>query len=92
MHLMYKSALCTILHLHMYTGSMVLEWPMLINSIDLIGELNIYVFDVYILHTFELLQTYYHYILMQLLGSLAGCTFTVSAARVQETATLSCLI
>ena len=50
-----------ILQLHIYTWGTLMVWPMPINSIDIIGQLIIYVLDIYILHTFWLLRAYYHY-------------------------------
>ena len=61
MHLMYESVGCTILLLHIYTWGMIRAQPMLINNIDLIGQDIIYLLNIYILHSCELLQPYYNY-------------------------------
>ena len=60
MHLMYESAY-VLLYLHTYTGDMLKEWPTLINSGNLIGQLIMYVLDIYNSHTSKFFQTYYHY-------------------------------
>ena len=55
MYLMHGSALCTILHLHIYTGGMLKAWSMLTNSIDFIDQLIMYVLNIYMFHALELL-------------------------------------
>ena len=65
--------LCALLNLHIYTRGTLKVWPILINSTDLIGQLIMYVFDIYSFHTSEFLQTYYHYIPLLLMKSLL-CT------------------
>ena len=50
-----------ILHLHIYTGGMFKACPKLINNIEQIGHLVVYVLNIYNFHMYELLQNYYHY-------------------------------
>ena len=52
---------CSQSHQYIYTVGMPKAWPAHANSIDPIGELTIYVFDIYNFHTSEFLQSYYHY-------------------------------
>ena len=65
---MYESH-CALYYIYIDIGVMPKAWPMLINSIDLIGQLVIHVFDIYIFYTSKFLWTYYSYIPLLLMKS-----------------------
>ena len=57
----------TLYYIYIYTRGTLRAWPMLTASIDLIGQSIVYVFDIYIIFSLELLQIYYCYITLLLM-------------------------